>query len=104
MGHLAAFEATSSLPSRRYAAGLRRAGFSELAAEYFEEHVEADAIHEQLAVRTICAQLIDDDPSCEVDVFFGALCCLSLDSRVAAALLASADDERYAAAPAGLTL
>lgn len=87
MGHLAAYESTSSLPCRRYAAGLRRTGFSELAAEYFDEHVEADAVHEQLAVRAICARLVDEEPELEEDVMFGALSCLVLDSRVAAELL-----------------
>jgi hypothetical protein len=82
MGHLAAFEATSSLPCRRYAAGLRRTGFSDRAAEYFDEHVEADAVHEQLAVRAICARLVSDEPELEEDVLFGALCCLMLDSRI----------------------
>ena len=53
LGHLAAFEATSSLPSRRIAQGLRRVGLPDEIAAYYDEHVEADAVHEQLAVRTI---------------------------------------------------
>ena len=92
MGHLAAFEATSSLPCRRYAAGLRRAGFSEAAAHYFDEHVEADAVHEQLAVRTICANLVKEEPRLEADILFGALCCLVLDSRQSAELIAQWDN------------
>ena len=51
LGHLAAFEATSSLPSRRMVAGLDRLGFPEEMIDYYAEHVEADAVHEQLAVR-----------------------------------------------------
>ena len=53
LGHLAAFEATSSLPSRRMVAGLERLGFPDELVDYYGEHVEADAVHEQLAVRTI---------------------------------------------------
>ena len=45
-GHFAAFEASSSVPSRRIAAGLDRLGLAD-AADYFQEHVEADAVHEQ---------------------------------------------------------
>ena len=92
MGHLAAFEATSSLPCRRYAAGLRRAGFSAAAAHYFDEHIEADAVHEQLAVRAICNNLVKNEPQLEGDILFGALCCLILDSRQATELLAHWDN------------
>ena len=47
VGHLALFEMTSSMPNRRYARGLRRLGFDDPAAtEFFDEHVEADAVHE----------------------------------------------------------
>jgi len=42
VGHFAAFEASSSVPSRRIAAGLERLGMPEQAALYFHEHVEAD--------------------------------------------------------------
>lgn len=99
MGHLAAFEATSSLPCRRYAAGLRRAGFSEAAAHYFDEHTEADAVHEQLAVRAICVGLIDEEPQLEADILFGALCCLVLDARQAVELIASWDFPDHRALP-----
>ena len=40
MGHLAAFEMTSSFPSRRYAMGAERLGFTPDVAAYFDEHVE----------------------------------------------------------------
>ncbi|MEK8105100.1 iron-containing redox enzyme family protein [Micromonospora sp. M12] len=49
LGHLAAFEMTSSLPNRRYGNGLRRLGFDEVATRFYDEHVEADAVHEQIA-------------------------------------------------------
>lgn len=88
LGHLAAFEATSSLPSRRMAEGLRRLGFPEEMAAYYDEHVEADAVHEQLAVRTICAALLDEEPELEADVWFGAYTCLDLEARFARAMLA----------------
>src|SRR5204863_6389283 len=46
VGHLALFEMTSSIPNRRYADALRRLGFDGPATRFFDEHVEADAIHE----------------------------------------------------------
>nr|WP_216094276.1 iron-containing redox enzyme family protein [Jiangella alba] len=62
LGHLAAFEATSSLPSRRMAQGLDRLGLPAEMIAYYDEHVEADAVHEQLAVRTICGALVAEEP------------------------------------------
>jgi hypothetical protein len=87
MGHLGAFEATSSLPCRRVAGAMRRLGFGDVAEEYFDEHVEADAVHEQLAVRGICAQLAAEGRELAEDVLFGAATCLLLEARVSADLL-----------------
>jgi hypothetical protein len=87
LGHLAAFEATSSLPSRRIAQGLRRVGLPDAIAAYYDEHVEADAVHEQLAVRTICGSLLAAEPTLAADVFLGAFSCLDLEDRVAHRLL-----------------
>ncbi len=80
MGHLAAFESTSSLPSRRIASGARRLGLPEEVAHYYDEHVEADAVHEQLAVRDICATLVSEDPALLDDVLFGMAACIELDA------------------------
>jgi hypothetical protein len=87
MGHLAAFEATSSLPCRRYAQGFRRLGLAEQMAEYFDEHVEADAVHEQLALRDICGQLVAEDPRLAEDVFFGAAVCGVLEADAATPMI-----------------
>jgi hypothetical protein len=88
LGHLAAFEATSSLPSRRMVQGLDRLGFPEEMVGYYAEHVEVDAVHEQLAVRTICGRLLEEEPELEDDVWFGAFTCLDLEDRFARATLA----------------
>src|SRR6478735_8572422 len=88
LGHLAAFEATSSLPSRRMAQGLERLGFPDELIGYYAEHVEADAVHEQLAVRTILGAVLEDEPALEEDAWFGAFTCLDLEDRVARRMLA----------------
>ncbi len=88
IGHLAAFEATSSLPSRRMAQGLERLGYPPEMIEYYAEHVEADAVHEQLAVRTIAAALLEEEPELEEDLWFGAFTCLDLEDRFARTMLA----------------
>lgn len=88
LGHLAAFESTSSGPSKRMAQGLDRLGLPGELIAYYTEHVEADAVHEQLAVRTICGGLLEEEPALEDDVWFGAFTCLDLEDRFARALLA----------------
>lgn len=87
LGHLAAYEATSSLPCRRMAQGLERLGFPEEMRAYYLEHVEADAVHEQLAAREICGPLVAEDPELRDDVFLGAFTCLELEARFAGWLL-----------------
>jgi pyrroloquinoline quinone (PQQ) biosynthesis protein C len=87
MGHLGAFEATSSEPCRRIAGGCRRLGLPDAVASYFDEHVEADAVHEQLAFRNICAALAEDDPTVEEDILFGAAAYLYTEALAGQAML-----------------
>src|SRR5215210_3809309 len=61
-GHLAALEMTSSLPNRRYGNGLRRLGFDADTTRFFDEHVEADAVHEQIAAHDLAGQLAISEP------------------------------------------
>ena len=79
VGHLAAFEMTSSIPSRLYADGFRRHGFEASTTDYYEEHVEADAVHEQIAGRDLAGGLVAADPTLLDDVLFGAAACLAVD-------------------------
>jgi len=87
MGHLAAFESTSSLPCRRYAMGIRRLGLPEAVAEYYDEHVEADAVHEQVAVRDVCGRLVSGAPQLEGDVLLGAAAYVRMEEIVAGSIL-----------------
>lgn len=87
VGHLAAFEATSSVPARQMAQGLRRIGLAEEMVGYYAEHVTADAVHEQLAVRSICGDLAEAEPEQADEIFFGAFTCLDLEARFARMLL-----------------
>lgn len=89
VGHLAAFEMTSSIPNRLYAEGLRRLGFGDDVCEYFDEHVEADAVHEQIAGRDMAGTLAEDHPEMLADILFGAAACLEVDDRVGRHMLDS---------------
>ena len=82
LGHLALFEATSALPSADLVRGLRRLGFDEAVARYYDEHVEADAVHEHLA-RDLCDLVTGGDPALVDEVGFGAFCCLWVEDRFA---------------------
>ncbi len=79
VGHLAAYEMTSSIPCRMYADGLRRLGFGESVTDYFDEHVEADAVHEQIAGRDLAGALAEDQPGLLADIMFGAAAYLTVD-------------------------
>jgi hypothetical protein len=86
-GHLAAFEMTSSIPNGLYARGFRRNGFGEDATWYFDEHVEADAVHEQIAGRDLAGSLAEDEPALLADILFGAAACLRIDGWAGAHIL-----------------
>ena len=81
-GHLAIYEMTSSIPNARYARGFRRLGFGPPVTDYFDEHVEADAVHEQIAGRDLAGGLIDQDPGLAEAVFFGAQAACAIDELV----------------------
>ena len=62
------------------AQGFERLGLPAELIGYYDEHVEADAVHEQLAVR-MCAHLAAAEPEVAEDIWFGAFTCLDLEDR-----------------------
>ncbi|MEJ7788966.1 MAG: iron-containing redox enzyme family protein [Thermoleophilaceae bacterium] len=99
VGHLALFEITSAVPSRRYADALRRLGYEGEAPAFFDEHVEADAVHENIAAVDLAGGLIRQDPGLADDVMFGALALIELDARWARHVLESWNEGRSSLAP-----
>ncbi len=87
VGHLALFEMTSSIPNRRYGDGLRRLGFSGDATLFFDEHVEADAVHENVAAVDLAGGLVAQDPGLHQSVLWGARTLAYLGERWAEHLL-----------------
>jgi Iron-containing redox enzyme len=87
VGHLAAFEMTSSQPNRRYSKGLARVGGDQRGRRFYDEHVTADALHEQIAAHDLCGGLVEQEPALAADVLFGAACALHMDNAVARHLL-----------------
>ena len=89
VGHLALFEMTSSQPNRRYANGLRRLGLGPRATAFFDEHVEADAVHENIAAVDLAGGLARQDPALAPDVLWGARALAALDGGWARTVLDS---------------
>jgi Iron-containing redox enzyme len=87
VGHLAAFEMTSSIPNRRYANALRRLGFGADVTDFYDEHVEADAVHESIAAWDLADTLAKAEPDLAADIVFGARALLALEARWAQHLL-----------------
>jgi hypothetical protein len=94
VGHLAAFEMTSPEPNARYARGLRRLGASERATEFFDEHVEADSVHEAVAAHDLAGGLAITEPHLATQILFGARALLELEARFARPLLAAFESGR----------
>ncbi|MFJ5653644.1 iron-containing redox enzyme family protein [Streptomyces microflavus] len=89
VGHFAAVEVTSSPGSRRLAAALKRVGAGPAAQRFYDEHVEADAVHEQVVRRDVIGGLLADEPHLESDIAFGIEATGLLEARLAARLLAA---------------
>ncbi|MER7127568.1 iron-containing redox enzyme family protein [Streptosporangium saharense] len=83
LGHLAVLETTSSLPNLKYGRGLRRLGGDATACRFYDEHVLADAVHEQIAVHDMCGGLAAAEPALTGDILYGAACALALDGLFA---------------------
>ncbi|MBV9310074.1 MAG: iron-containing redox enzyme family protein [Solirubrobacterales bacterium] len=87
VGHLALFEMTSSIPNRRYGDGLRRLGFEGDATLFFDEHVEADAVHENVAAVDLAGGLVRQEPDTCASVLWGARALAHLDAAWAGHVL-----------------
>jgi hypothetical protein len=94
VGHLALFEMTSSIPNDRYASGLRRLGLGEDATLFFDEHVTADAVHENIAAVDLAGGLVRQEPETCAALLWGARTLKQLERRWAEHLLGSWQDGR----------
>ena len=87
VGHLAGFEMTSSIPNRRYGNALRRLGYGREVTHFYDEHVEADAVHENIAAWDLAGGLAAVEPEVAADVLFGARALLQVEARWAQHLI-----------------
>ncbi|MFE1249253.1 iron-containing redox enzyme family protein [Streptomyces sp. NPDC058735] len=88
VGHFATVEITSSPGSRRLAEAMRRTGAGTAAEHFYDEHVEADAVHEQVVRHDVIGGLLEQEPHLASDVAFGIDATEFVEERFGARLLA----------------
>lgn len=94
VGHFAAAEITTAPSAQRMAQALTRLEADPRCAEFFTEHIEADAVHEQIMRNDVIGSLLEQEPGLRADVVFGIQATEHLESRLANHLLSawSADE------------
>ncbi|MFI7013863.1 iron-containing redox enzyme family protein [Streptomyces sp. NPDC050164] len=88
VGHFATVEITSSPGSRRLAEAMRRTGAGPAAEHFYDEHVEADAVHEQVVRHDVIGGLLQAEPHLAPDVALGIDATGFVEDRFGARLLA----------------
>ena len=87
IGHFASTEITSSPGSRRLVEGLQRMGAPEPCIGFYREHVEADAVHEQVVRTDVVGDMVAREPHLERDVVFGIRARDLIEDRLATHLM-----------------
>ena len=87
IGHFASTEITSSPGSRRLVEALERMGAPEPCIGFYREHVEADAVHEQVVRTDVVGDMVAREPHLERDVVFGIRARDLIEDRLATHLM-----------------
>ncbi|MET9803183.1 iron-containing redox enzyme family protein [Streptomyces sp. NPDC006368] len=93
-GNFAVLEITSPPGARRMAKALERLGAEERCVRFFTEHIEADAVHEQVMRRYVLGDLLSREPELAADVSFGIRATVWLDDRWADQVVSAWDAGR----------
>jgi hypothetical protein len=89
IGHFAATEITSSPGSRRMAQALERMDAPPDCVAFYREHVEADAVHEQVVRRDVVGDLLAREPKLDRDIIFGMRALTVVEERLADTIMTS---------------
>jgi Iron-containing redox enzyme len=81
VGHFAIAELTSSVPMTRWANGVRRLGYGDqaMATTFYDEHVVADSVHDNIATIDLAGGLVRQDPGLAGAVLWGARAFLAVE-------------------------
>ncbi|NGO11894.1 iron-containing redox enzyme family protein [Streptomyces sp. HC44] len=82
VGHFAAAEITTAPAARSMVDAIDRLGAGPDCRFFYSEHVEADAVHEQVLRRDVIGGLLAAEPALRGDVVFGIQATGLLDARV----------------------
>jgi hypothetical protein len=94
IGHFASTEITSPPGSQRMVQALKRLRAPNECVEFYREHVEADAVHEQVVRTDVVGDLLEREPHLNRDVVFGIRARDVVDGRLAAHMTACWRDGR----------
>jgi hypothetical protein len=89
IGQFAMVELTSSPGADRLVRAMRRLGCGPDAIRFYDEHVEADAVHEQMIRHGVLAPVLAAQPQLATDVVFGIRASVLLGDRLSDRLLGS---------------
>ncbi|MGH3388583.1 MAG: iron-containing redox enzyme family protein [Actinomadura sp.] len=89
VGHFAAAEITTPPSAQRMVHALDRMGADPRCTVFFTEHVEADAVHEQVLRHDVVGDLIAREPALAADVVLGIQATGALEARFERHLLDS---------------
>jgi hypothetical protein len=87
VGHFTAAEISTAPSARRMAQALRRLGAPAPCVFFYTEHIEADAVHEQVMRHEVVGDLLDRQPELTADVILGIDGTVLLEDRLAGHVL-----------------
>ena len=87
VGHFTAAEITTAPSAARMTQALQRIGAAEPCIRFYTEHIEADAVHEQVMRRDVVGDLLAREPELAADIVFGVQATELLEQRLADHLL-----------------
>ncbi|HTI78770.1 MAG TPA: iron-containing redox enzyme family protein [Mycobacterium sp.] len=94
IGHFASTEITSSPGSRRLVDALERMYAPEPCIGFYREHIEADAVHEQVVRTDVVGDLVAREPHLDKDVVFGIKARDVVEDRLATHVMACWEADR----------
>jgi hypothetical protein len=89
VGHFASTEITSPPGSQRLLEALQRLGAPAACRHFYAEHVEADAVHEQVVRTDVVGTLLSMEPELDGDVVFGIRARDLVEERLSAHMMKS---------------
>ncbi|MFD5091960.1 iron-containing redox enzyme family protein [Amycolatopsis thailandensis] len=87
VGHFAFSEITTAPPARRMDEALRRLGGAAECRYFYTEHIEADAVHEQVLRHDVVGDLLEREPELAADIALGIQATGLLEDRLTEHLL-----------------